>query len=265
MLRKENSLKKFLFLVKLYLNFSFCRMWKIFQAFFRTYFGFTKRESRGFLFVLPTLLLMYFIPYGIEAWLEKGRKESYLLYLEQAKQWTEELGAQDKTIKKGDQVSQAFDQVKIQQDTSKGPDNPRISKPGSPNLTPLSFHEADSLVLQVVSGVGPVLSGRIVKYREHLGGFFDPGQLLEVFGVDKELAEKIYQVFPFDQAPIRKLKLNSATLQELAAHPYIKYGEAKVILAFREQHGAYQRTNDLLKIKIFNEEWLARLDPYLEP
>jgi competence protein ComEA len=244
-------------------------MWKIFHTFFRTYFGFTKRESRGFLFVFPTLLLMYFIPYGIDSWLEKGRKEIYEQYIEQARLWTEKVGQQDGEMEGDDlnryQESLSYDQAKARQDSTNTNGNPHLSKPGSPSLTSLGFHETDSLVLQVVSGIGPVLAGRIVKYRENIGGFFDPGQLLEVFGIDEELAEKIYQVFPFDQIPLHKLKLNSATLQDLTAHPYIKYGEAKVILAYREQHGAFQSTEDLLKIKIFNEEWLARLSPYLEP
>jgi DNA uptake protein ComE-like DNA-binding protein len=37
-----------------------------------------------------------------------------------------------------------------------------------------------------------------------------------------------------------------------------------VIVAYREQHGLYTQADDLLKIKIFNEEWLERLKPYLE-
>ncbi len=121
------------------------------------------------------------------------------------------------------------------------------------------------MVLQVVSGIGPVLAGRIVKYRENLGGFIDPGQIMEVYGVDEDLAEKIYKVFPFDKVPVKRLKLNESSIQELASHPYIKYGEAKVILAYREQHGGFHSTEDLLKIKIFNEDWFSRISPYLQP
>ncbi len=244
-------------------------MKKFFQSFFRSYFGFTKRESRGFIFVFPTLVLLYFIPYGIELWLEKGRKKAYELYLEQAMEWKEAIREEEsKILAKGSDSEENLHSnagETMQQDTLKASVKPPISKPGSPSLTSLGFHETDSLVLQVVSGIGPVLAGRIVKYRHNLGGFIDPGQALEVYGVDEALAERMYKVFPFDAVPVQKLKLNSVSLQELAAHPYIKFGEAKVILAFRDQHGAFQNIEDLLKIKIFNEEWLSRLAPYLEP
>jgi competence protein ComEA len=52
-------------------------------------------------------------------------------------------------------------------------------------------------------------------------------------------------------------------LDELAAHPYISYGEAKVLVAFRTQHGKFISSDDLLKIKIFKTEWVQKIKPYL--
>ncbi|MEX0882566.1 MAG: helix-hairpin-helix domain-containing protein, partial [Cyclobacteriaceae bacterium] len=132
-----------------------------------------------------------------------------------------------------------------------------------PELNKVLFHETDAVVLQMVSGIGPVLSARIVAFRDNLGGFYTKKQILEVYGIDADLAEKIYEAFPFEPKITQKINLNDIDLKGLARHPYIKYGEAKVILAYRKQHGALKNSEDLLKIKIFNEEWVNRLAPYL--
>ena len=128
----------------------------------------------------------------------------------------------------------------------------------------VGFHDTDSIILQAVSGVGPVISSRIIKYRDRVGGFYEAGQLLEVYGVTEELADKVYQMFPFAPSIRKKLAINQMTAKELAMHPYIGASEAKVIYAYRSQHGLFSKPEDLLNIKIFSEEWLSRLVPYLE-
>jgi len=136
--------------------------------------------------------------------------------------------------------------------------------PKSPELNKLSFSDADSIVLQIVPGIGPTMAGRIVKFRENLGGLHQKQQLLEVYGMKAEVMDLLYTHFEFSPGVSKKIKINDLDVAELAKHPYINYGTAKVMVAFREQHGKYVSAEDLLKIKIFNEEWLQRLRPYLE-
>lgn len=112
-------------------------------------------------------------------------------------------------------------------------------------------------------GVGPVLSARIESFRDKLGGFHSPEQLLEVYGIDAELAAKIYELFPFQAKITNRIKINEAAFKELVSHPYIGTGEAKVILAYRKQHGRYEAADDLLGIKLFTEAWVDRIAPYL--
>ena len=127
----------------------------------------------------------------------------------------------------------------------------------------LDFAEADSITLQVVPGIGEVLAGRIIKYRESLGGLHQERQLLEVYGITQDVADRVFEYFPLSGQIQTKLNINQLDAAALAKHPYINFGQAKVIVAYRKQHGNYQQARDLLKIKIFNEAWLARLEPYL--
>ena len=113
-------------------------------------------------------------------------------------------------------------------------------------------------------GIGPGTAGRIIKYREQLGGFHSKAQLSEVYGMKEETISALWDFFEFDGSVFKKLQLNVASLEELSAHPYISYGEAKVLVAYRQQHGNFDSSDDLLKIKIFKDEWVQKLKPYLE-
>jgi DNA uptake protein ComE-like DNA-binding protein len=53
-------------------------------------------------------------------------------------------------------------------------------------------------------------------------------------------------------------------VEELAKHPYISYQEAKVLVAYRLQHGPYHQLDDLLRVKIFKADWVKKIGPYLD-
>jgi competence protein ComEA len=226
--------------------------------FLKVYLGFSRRESRGFLLVFPVLLLLYMIPVIYNRILRYANEEDYKIYLEQV----------DQLLASGRFHPDSVRKQYIAQNRPRGQDTThRMSvyvKPQEPALNLMGFSEADSIVLQVVPGIGEVLAGRIIKYRENLGGLHQEKQLLEVYGVTQEVADRVFEYFPLTSHISRKLKINELDAADLAKHPYINFGHAKVIVAYRKQHGDYREAKDLLKIKIFNEEWLGRLEPYLE-
>lgn len=53
----------------------------------------------------------------------------------------------------------------------------------SPDLMLLDINHADSLTLQALPGIGPVLAARIIKYRNRIGCFDSTAQLLEIYGI----------------------------------------------------------------------------------
>ncbi|MCC5939381.1 MAG: helix-hairpin-helix domain-containing protein [Lunatimonas sp.] len=192
---------------------------------------------------------------------EKARYNRIIL---EAEDIADKLQAeQGESIAVGGVASVAVKSTILTQDTSR--ENSRqLTRRRVPELNRVAFHDADSVLLQAVAGVGPVISSRIVKYRDRLGGFYEAGQLLEVYGMTEDLAGKVYDMFPFTPSVRKKLAINQMTAKELGQHPYIGASEAKVIYAYRNQHGRFAKPEDLLNIKIFTEEWLNRLAPYLE-
>lgn len=116
--------------------------------------------------------------------------------------------------------------------------------------------------LMQIKGIGPSFSNRIIKYREILGFFDNVQQLKEIYGIDEEKYLQIKdQVFCGVAMP--GLNINQLEAYELGKHPYLDYKTAKIIIAYRNQHGLYSELDDLRKIVIINDSTLNRIKPYL--
>lgn len=128
----------------------------------------------------------------------------------------------------------------------------------------MDINQADSLELQAVRGIGPVLSGRIVRFREMLGGFVTMNQLYEVWGLDSAVVEEVKaHAFIEQEYQPAMIKINSATREELATHPYISPSQARLLHAYRQQHGPFKSTDELLKIHTLNSEFVKKVAPYI--
>lgn len=56
---------------------------------------------------------------------------------------------------------------------------------------PLDINQADSEALQTLPGIGEVLAGRIIAYRDENGPFSSPDQLMNVEGIGEKRLEAI--------------------------------------------------------------------------
>lgn len=65
------------------------------------------------------------------------------------------------------------------------------------------------------------------------------------------------------RAPQHPVNLNSATVTELMQLPRIGQKTAERIIAFRRQHGGFQRTEELMNVKGIGEKSFAKLKPFL--
>lgn len=116
---------------------------------------------------------------------------------------------------------------------------------------------------QKLKGIGPYYAKKIVNFRDKLGGFYTIEQIGTTYG----LKDSTFQlVKPFlDLSPVfRKIEINRVGIDELKKHPYIKWQQAKVVVKYRENHGAFDTIYDLGKVGVFSEDDLSKLKPYLE-
>ncbi len=135
--------------------------------------------------------------------------------------------------------------------------------PKEPEPIVVELNSADSMTLTKVRGIGPVLSKRIIKYRDRLGGFVNVNQLREVYGIDTTFLDQIISSTYVNLALIKKLNVNQASYDEIAAHPYFGKNLAKAITNYRAQHGMFKVEDDLRKIYLIDENVFVKIEPYL--
>ena len=118
---------------------------------------------------------------------------------------------------------------------------------------------------KTINGIGDAFSERIVKYRTRLQGFSIEDQLKEVWGLDKEVANKVLSKFTIVDKPIiSKINVNTATFKELLKNPYIDYTLCKKIFEYRDEVAELQNISELKNIKDFPLDKYERIVLYLE-
>ncbi len=126
------------------------------------------------------------------------------------------------------------------------------------------INSATAKDLKLLSGIGNVLSKRIVKYRELLGGFYTLEQLHEVYGLKPETINNILPYLKIDTATIRKINVNFADVAEIARHPYVSWDQANAILDFRSKNGFIKDVRTIRLNNLMNEEEFKKITSYLK-
>ncbi len=115
-----------------------------------------------------------------------------------------------------------------------------------------------------IYGIGDKLSGRIVKFRDKLGGFFVNEQLYDVYGLENEVVERALKHFQVLKTPvIRKININTASVIELYKLPYIQKKVAYGILDYRNDNKTIKSFDELLKIENFPKDKIDKIKLYL--
>jgi competence ComEA-like helix-hairpin-helix protein len=127
----------------------------------------------------------------------------------------------------------------------------------------INVNEADTSELILLPGIGSKLSARIIAFREKLGGFYSVEQVGETYGLPDSTFQKIKARLQVDAGAVRKININTATKDDLKAHPYIKWQLANVIVEYRNQHGPFKNLEEIKNIVLIDEEAFQKMAPYL--
>jgi DNA uptake protein ComE-like DNA-binding protein len=137
--------------------------------------------------------------------------------------------------------------------------SPRYSTKLSEGET-IELNSADTTALQRIPGIGPYYARRIADYRHRLGGFISLSQLDEI----DDLPPQTKQYLTLDANTLRRINVNTATLNDLKRHPYINFYQARAIVDYRRQHGPINSLQDLRLLTPFTPDAIERLMPYVE-
>lgn len=129
----------------------------------------------------------------------------------------------------------------------------------------VEVNTADSARLVALPGVGPAFARGILKYRDKLGGYRSMDQLAEVYVLkDKpDALARLKELLVIDTLMVRRLPINSCTVEQLAAHPYAGWKVAKPLIAYRAQHGPFRNVADIRGCAAVDEGVFRKLAPYL--
>ena len=137
-------------------------------------------------------------------------------------------------------------------------------RPVEKNTAFADLNTATEADLRRVRGIGEVLSGRIVKYRYRIGGYLDPIQLNDVYGLSPEVILEIQKHFAIISKPDVRLKnINTIGQSELAEIPYFNPELAREIINYRSLHEGIRSFEELSKISKFPSDKIDRIKLYL--
>jgi len=143
----------------------------------------------------------------------------------------------------------------VQQRTTRSQDR-ELSEPAKRevnNIAPFCINTVAAEKFQKIRGIGPVLSDRIVSYRERLGGFYSTDQLKEVFGLEEELIDNNRHLLLIENQSIKPLDWKEAEFRTLLAHPYLDYDQVVCIM---NQKRAGAESASELGVCFTEEEWM---------
>jgi DNA uptake protein ComE-like DNA-binding protein len=227
------------------------------QSVIRNYFGFSRIETNGTIILTFLMLNFLFLP-GIYNHLMPSQTFDDIsdqAQLDSLVRQFEKLEFISENKENTERTQFRRPEQKVQR---------RSSKPQN-KIEPFDINTADTLQLKKIFGIGSVLSVRILKYRDLLGGFVDFDQFAEVYGLKPEVTERLQTAcFIKENFIPKQLSLNSAKAYELYRHPYISKDFAAKIIAYRQTNGKINTKEQLYQLDSGQIQTLKKLTSYLD-
>ncbi len=126
------------------------------------------------------------------------------------------------------------------------------------------LNKASKEALTEVFGVGEVLSERIIRYGEKIGGYKNDLQLYEVYGLSDMTVEAVLKRFTVKEPQdLKKYNVNTATASDLATLPGIDFELAKEIWEFIRLREGIDDLAELQKIENLSDQKFRLIALYL--
>ena len=141
--------------------------------------------------------------------------------------------------------------------------NQESFKKQAKQITLINLNTADTTEFIKIYGVGAFYAKQIIRYREKLGGFFKKEQLFEVWKMTTDAYDKIKDHVFISEKDVKRININSVTIEELKVHPYLKWNQANSIVKMRIQRNGFKNIEELKESVLIDSETYEKLFPYL--
>jgi competence ComEA-like helix-hairpin-helix protein len=141
--------------------------------------------------------------------------------------------------------------------------NQESYKKQAKQITLINLNTADTTEFMKIYGIGAFYAKQIIRYREKLGGFFKKEQLLEVWKMTPEAYDKIKDHVFISEKDVKRININSVTIEVLKVHPYLKWNQANSIVKMRIQRNGFKNIEEIKESVLIDSETYEKLFPYL--
>ncbi len=133
----------------------------------------------------------------------------------------------------------------------------------TPIISPhsIELNSVDTTKLYSIPGLRKGIMRSMLKYRDRLGGFIQIEQIKEVRYISNKECELLMLYGFVDTNAVKKINVNTATINRLDSHPYITYENAKFIFEYRRTKGKIKNLEKLNEI--LSSEDYKKISPYL--
>lgn len=230
------------------------------------YLHFSRRERIGIAALLGLTILLYMVPPAWEWWrrdeeiLDSAAFHKTVAALEVMMK-ADTIERENYAYKKYELRYKTF--LPFKKDSLRYFEKHFEKKPRYERITSLDINAADTALWNRLPGIGPVLSRRIVAFRERLGGFHSVVQVGETFGLADSVFVKIQPLLQLGSGSLRKIDLNHTDEKSLADHPYIDTKLARTIIRYRSIHGPFRAPEELKGIPLVDDVIYRKIEKYL--
>ena len=147
-----------------------------------------------------------------------------------------------------------------------------------PEAALININTATSEEMQALSGIGEAKAAAIIAYREEHGAFNDISEIMNVSGIGEKIFESIRDRITTgegnatqstaSQSPVSEpsaptaadpININTATSEELQALSGIGEVKAAEIIAYREEHGAFNDISEIMNVSGIGEKIFEKI------
>lgn len=128
----------------------------------------------------------------------------------------------------------------------------------------IKINQADSIEWQKLYGIGPYRAGRILNFREALGGFVSIDQVNETYGLPDSVFQEIKNQLQLVRKEVTPIYINFISYDSLYKHPYVTKQMSYFIMKYRSQNKNINDFSELKEIILKKDhQRLQKVKPYL--
>jgi len=135
---------------------------------------------------------------------------------------------------------------------------------------PKSYYKIDINIASVADfqqfkGIGPSYAKRIIKMKDALGGFVSVEQIGELYKLPDSTFQLMLPYLDCPATPVHQININTASVEELKAHPYMRWFHAKAIVKYRETEKPWKSVELVQILSEFDDGkgTFKKVSPYL--